>query len=491
MPKRRSSRSFAARHDTGTGSRGNDTPLWSETTPPETIRHRTSPPSTASTASWIIPSSIHTGSPGRSAARNSGWLSELREAVPLTSRDVKPNGSPVTSVAWPPTKVPRRTLGPWRSCRIVTGRPHCASPARMARITSACSAWVPWEKFRRATSMPAVTSRSRASGELLAGPMVQTILVRLKSLSAAGAQKWPPHSPIGGQPWRTTVGDTPSPLWGEGRGRFQRPGEVLAGKGFVLAGDFLGGAGRDHLAALVAALGPQVHDPVRGLDHVHVVLDDHHRVALVHQLVENFQEAPDIGEVQPGGGLVEDVERAPGRPPAQLGGELHALGLAAGDGGGGLPEADVVEPHVVQRLELLLDRGHRLEERERLRHRHVQDVGDVLALVADLERLAVVALSAADLAGHVHVGQEVHLDLHEPVALAGLAAPALDVEREAPRLVAAHARVGRAGEQRADEGEDPGVGGRVRPRRPPDRRLVDVDHLVEVLRPLDAVVGAG
>ena len=75
-------------HDTGTGSRGNDTPLWSETTPPETIRHRTSPPSTASTASWIIPSSIHTGSPGRSAARNSGWLSELREAVPFTSREV-------------------------------------------------------------------------------------------------------------------------------------------------------------------------------------------------------------------------------------------------------------------------------------------------------------------------------------------------------------------------------------------------------------------
>src|SRR5215467_14036251 len=48
---------------------------------------------------------------------------------------------------------------------------------RLSRsITRVCSSWVPWEKFNRATSMPArIRSRSTAS-ELLAGPMVQTIL---------------------------------------------------------------------------------------------------------------------------------------------------------------------------------------------------------------------------------------------------------------------------------------------------------------------------
>jgi hypothetical protein len=65
--------------------------------------------------------------------------------------------------------------------------------------------------------------------------------------------------------------------------------------------------------------------------------------------------------------------------------------------------------------------------------REVQDLRDVPALVLHLERFAVVALAVADVAGHVHVGQEVHLDLDHAVALAGLAAAAGHVEaRSAP-----------------------------------------------------------
>ena len=47
---------------------------------------------------------------------------------------------------------------------------------------------------------------------------------------------------------------------------------------------------------------------------------------------------------------------------------------------------------------------------------------------AHLERFAVVSLSLAHVARHVDVGKEMHLDLHETVALARLAAPALHVE---------------------------------------------------------------
>jgi hypothetical protein len=97
----------------------------------------------------------------------------------------------------------------------------------------------------------------------------------------------------------------------------------------------------------------------------------------------------------------------------------------------------------------------------------------------------------ADLARHVDVGQEVHLDLDRAVAGARLAAAALDVEREAARLVAAHLRLGRLGEQLADVVEHAGVGGRVGPRGAPDRRLVDVHHLVEVLEALDPLVPPG
>jgi hypothetical protein len=85
--------------------------------------------------------------------------------------------------------------------------------------------------------------------------------------------------------------------------------------------------------------------------------------------------------------------------------------------------------------------GHGLEEADAFLDGHVEHVGDRLLAEVDLERLAIVALALADVAGDVDVGQEVHLDLDDAVALAGLAAAALDVEREAPRTVAARLRI--------------------------------------------------
>ena len=101
---------------------------------------------------------------------------------------------------------------------------------------------------------------------------------------------------------------------------------------------------------------------------------------------------------------------------------------------------------------------------------HVEHVGDGLVLELDLERLAVVALALAHIAGDVDVGQEVHLDLDDAVALAGFAAAALDVEGEAARLVAARLGFGQAGEPFADGREGAGVGRRVGARRAADRR---------------------
>src|SRR5690606_28150444 len=74
--------------------------------------------------------------------------------------------------------------------------------------------------------------------------------------------------------------------------------------------DVVDGAGDDEFAAAVAAFGAEVEDPVGGLDHLQIVLDDDHGVALVDELVEDFEELGDVVEVEAGGGLVEDVERA-------------------------------------------------------------------------------------------------------------------------------------------------------------------------------------
>src|SRR5262249_20056309 len=76
------------------------------------------------------------------------------------------------------------------------------------------------------------------------------------------------------------------------------------------------------------------------------------------------------------------------------------------------------------------------------------------------------------------------------VAATDLAAPALDVEAEASWLVAAGSRLLGLGEELADVVEDTGVGRRVRTRRAADRRLVDVDDLVDLTEPVDALVGA-
>ena len=262
------------------------------------------------------------------------------------------------------------------------------------------------------------------------------------------------------------------------------------GRALVDLGDVLRRPRRDHLAARLAALGAEVDEPVGLLDHVQVVLDDEHGVARVDEPLQHLEQLLDVREVQAGRRLVEDVERAPGRDLAQLRRELHALRLAAGERRRRLAELHVVEPDVVQRLQApaqLRDLG---EEAQRLLDGHVQHVRDGLALEAHLERLAVVALAVARLARDVDVGQEVHLDLDRPVALARLAAPAADVEREAAGLVAAHLRLGRERVQLADVREQVGVRRGVRARRAADRLLVDVDDLVEDLDALDGVVRA-
>ena len=95
----------------------------------------------------------------------------------------------------------------------------------------------------------------------------------------------------------------------------------------------------DHLAAAGAAFGAHVDHPVGGLDDVEVVLDHDDGVAGVAQLVQHLQQQLDVGEVQAGGRLVEDVQRAAGVALAELERQLDALRLAARQRGRALAEA--------------------------------------------------------------------------------------------------------------------------------------------------------
>ena len=221
------------------------------------------------------------------------------------------------------------------------------------------------------------------------------------------------------------------------------------------------------------------------------MLNDQHRIATIGEPLEHLQQLPHVIGVEAGGGLVQNIHRPPCGAAAQLRGQLDALGLAAGEGGAGLAQLHIAQPHIPQGGQLVTDSGHGGEELPRLVHGHIQHVGDVFALVADLQRLAVIALAAADLAGNVHIRQEVHLDLQHTVAAAGLAAAALGVEGEPARSVAPGLGVRGRGEQVADQVEQVGIGGRIGSGRPADGALVDGNDLVQLLHALDGVVLAG
>src|SRR6185437_17003692 len=73
-------------------------------------------------------------------------------------------------------------------------------------------------------------------------------------------------------------------------------------------------------------------------------------------------------------------------------------------------------------------------------------------------------------------------------ALARLAPPALHVERESPRPIPADLRFGEHRVELPDGCEEAGVRRRVGTRRPADGTLIDVDHLVDLVEPLEPLV---
>ena len=221
------------------------------------------------------------------------------------------------------------------------------------------------------------------------------------------------------------------------------------------------------------------------------MLDDEHGVARVDKALQNLKELFHIVRVETRGRLVEDIDGAPRGALRKLGRELDALGFAAGERRRRLAEADIAEADLAERAELRFKLWKVAEEFERFLHGHFQHVRDALALVVHLERFAVVALALADLAGHVNIGQEVHLDLELTVARAGLAAAAAHIEAEAARAVAARLRVRRGGEEVADVVEEICIRRGVGARRAPDGTLVDADDLVEELFSLDGLTAAG
>ena len=147
----------------------------------------------------------------------------------------------------------------------------------------------------------------------------------------------------------------------------------------------------------------------------------------------------DIGKVQAGCRLVQDVERFSARAFGQLIGQFDALSFAPGQGIAGLPELDIAHADIVQQLQRLRDLWHPDEKRRRLFNRHIQHIGDVLAVIGDFQGLLVIAPATAHIAADVDIGQEAHLHFNASLSGTGLAAPPLHIEREPTGFIAAQA----------------------------------------------------
>ena len=142
---------------------------------------------------------------------------------------------------------------------------------------------------------------------------------------------------------------------------------------------------------------------------------------------------------------------------------------------------DVAQADLLQCLQFIQNTGNVGEKLTRVIDGHVEDVGNIFALVFDFQRFPVVARTVTNLTGYVHIGQEIHFNADNAIAVAGLAAAAFNIKAKAAGLIAAHLRFGRLAEKLADKIKDPRIGCRIGTRCPANWRLVNVDDLIDVL----------
>ena len=107
-------------------------------------------------------------------------LSGISSWSPSTRLDVSVSIDPFLSTTEPFLISPMRNFGPGRSWSTATWFPVLLLILLMEWMTFRCSEGSPWEKFSLAQSIPALTKRCSIDSELVAGPIVQTIFVRLR-----------------------------------------------------------------------------------------------------------------------------------------------------------------------------------------------------------------------------------------------------------------------------------------------------------------------
>ena len=166
----------------------------------------------------------------------------------------------------------------------------------------------------------------------------------------------------------------------------------------------------------------------------------------------------------------------------QMAGELQPLRLPAREGGHGLAESQVVEPHLHERREAQAHLGVGAKHRQRLGNRELEDVRDgerreAVARQLAFEDLRAIAPAVAVGAAQIHIRQKLHLHVLEAVAAAARAAAVAGVEAEGAGGVLALAGLRQSCEQAADGIEGADVARGIGARGAADAALIDHDDL--------------
>lgn len=270
---------------------------------------------------------------------------------------------------------------------------------------------------------------------------------------------------------------------------------MLAGVGFFDAGDLLGGALGDDLAALVSGFRSEVDDPVGGFDNVEIVFDDDDADAFFDQALEDGQEQADVVEVEAGGWFVEDDEgffTAFALDHALD--EFQSLGFAAAEDVDGLAEEEVFESDFAEEFEGAGDLAFFFffcKEVDGFGDGHFEDFVDGFSVEFYFENFFAEAFAFALGAAEKEVAEELHFDFFEAEAGAAFAASFAGVEGEKGGGEAFFDGGTFEGKEFADFVEDAEVECGGGARCAGEGGLIDHDDFLDVFSSVEAVDKAG
>src|SRR6266571_8640693 len=112
------------------------------------------------------------------------------------------------------------------------------------------------------------------------------------------------------------------------------------------------------------------------------------RGATLEQLSKRAEKLGNVIKVQPGRGLIEDVENALIVRAAEMRREFQPLRFPAGERRGRLPQTEIAEANFIQNPEFRNDLRNVDEERQRFAHRQLQHLMNVFPVIPHLQNAA-------------------------------------------------------------------------------------------------------